>query len=130
MIQLMMYDHDINLSCEVNITSNPCDINAQTTTIEESSNSQAAVESNESDNIKIESYIGPSSKEPGKGVKMSAEFYKYATDKIKKEKQENQVAKENMKDDPQNNVLEQNGNFHFANIRAIFESISSLHAPK
>jgi hypothetical protein len=28
---------------------------------------------------------------------MSAEFYKYATDKIKKEKQENQVAKENMK---------------------------------
>jgi hypothetical protein len=28
---------------------------------------------------------------------MSAEFYKYATDKIKKEKQKNQVAKENMK---------------------------------
>jgi hypothetical protein len=28
---------------------------------------------------------------------MSAEFYEYATDKIKKEKQENQVAKENMK---------------------------------
>jgi hypothetical protein len=28
---------------------------------------------------------------------MSAEFCKYATDKIKKEKQENQVAKENMK---------------------------------
>jgi hypothetical protein len=28
---------------------------------------------------------------------MSAGFYKYATDKIKKEKQENQVAKENMK---------------------------------
>ena len=28
---------------------------------------------------------------------MSAEFYKYAPDKIKKEKQENQVAKENMK---------------------------------
>jgi hypothetical protein len=28
---------------------------------------------------------------------MSAEFNKYATDKIKKEKQENQVAKENMK---------------------------------
>jgi len=27
---------------------------------------------------------------------VSAEFYKYATDKIKKEKQENQVAKENM----------------------------------
>jgi hypothetical protein len=26
---------------------------------------------------------------------MSAEFYKYATDKIKKKKQENQVAKEN-----------------------------------
>ncbi len=45
---------------------------------------QAAVESNESDDIIIESYIGPSSKGPGKGVKMSAEFYKYATDKIKK----------------------------------------------
>jgi hypothetical protein len=28
---------------------------------------------------------------------MSPEFYKYATDKMKKEKQENQVAKENMK---------------------------------
>ncbi len=28
---------------------------------------------------------------------MSAEFYKYAADKIKKEKQENQVAKENIK---------------------------------
>jgi hypothetical protein len=28
---------------------------------------------------------------------MSAEFYEYATDKIKKEKQENQVAKENKK---------------------------------
>jgi hypothetical protein len=92
--------------------------------------SQAAVESNESDDIIIESYVGPSSEGPGNGIKMSAEFYKYATDKIKKEKQENQVAKENMKDDPQNNVLEQNGNFHFANIRAIFESISSLHAPK
>ena len=90
-------DADINLSCEVNIISNAYDINAQTTTIEESSNSQAAVESNESDDIIIESYIGPSSKGPGKGVKMSAEFYKYATDKIKKEKQENQVAKENMK---------------------------------
>jgi hypothetical protein len=46
--------------------------------------SQAAVESNVSDDIIIESYIGPSSKGPGKGVKMSAE---YATDKIKKEKQ-------------------------------------------
>jgi hypothetical protein len=43
--------------------------------------SQAAVESNESDDIIIESYIGPSSKGPGKGVKMSAEFYKFATDK-------------------------------------------------
>ncbi len=83
---------DINLSCKVNIISN-----AKTTTIEESSNSQAAVESNESDDIINEPYIGPSSKWPGKGVKMSAEFYKYATDKIKKEKQENQVAKENMK---------------------------------
>jgi hypothetical protein len=39
----------------------------------------------------------PSSKGPVKGVKMSAEFYEYATDKIKKEKQENQVAKENKK---------------------------------
>jgi hypothetical protein len=28
---------------------------------------------------------------------MSVEFYKYATDKIKKEKQENQVAKNNKK---------------------------------
>ena len=65
--------------------------------VEESSNSQAVVKSNESDNIIIESYVGPSSKGPGKGVKMSAEFFKYATDKIKKEKQENQVAKENMK---------------------------------
>ena len=63
-------------------------------------------------------------------LKCQLNFFKCATDKIKKEKQENQVAKENMKDDPQNNVLEQNGNFHFANIRAIFESISSLHAPK
>jgi hypothetical protein len=45
--------------------------------------SQAAVESNESDEIIIKSYIGPSSKGPGKGVKMSAEFYKFATDKIK-----------------------------------------------
>ncbi len=90
-------DADINLSCEVNIISNANDINAQTTTIEESSNSQAAVESNESDDIIIESYIDPSSKGPGKGVKMSAEFYKFATGKIKNEKQENQVAKENMK---------------------------------
>jgi len=49
-------------------------INAQTTTIDES------------DDIIIESCIGPSSKGPGKGVKISAEFYKYATDKIKKEK--------------------------------------------
>ena len=32
-------DADINLSCEVNIISNAYDINAQTTTIEESSNS-------------------------------------------------------------------------------------------
>ncbi len=49
-------DADINLSCEVNIISNANDINAQTTSIEESSNSQAAVESNESDDIIIESY--------------------------------------------------------------------------
>ena len=47
--------------------------------------------------LQIESCVGPSSEGPGNGVKMSAEFYKYATDKIKKEKQENQVAKENMK---------------------------------
>ena len=46
-------DADINLSCEVNIISNANDINAQTTTIEESSNSQAAVESNESDDTII-----------------------------------------------------------------------------
>ena len=85
-------DADINLSCEVNIIANANDVNAQTKIIEESSNSQAALESNESDDIIIESYIGPSSKWPGKGVKVSAEFYK-----IKKEKQENQVAKENMK---------------------------------
>jgi hypothetical protein len=56
--------------------------------------SQAAVESNESDDIIIESYVGPTSQRPGNGIKMSAEFYKYATDKIKQEKQ---VAKENMK---------------------------------
>jgi hypothetical protein len=31
-------DADINLSCELDITSNANDINAQTTTIEESSN--------------------------------------------------------------------------------------------
>ncbi len=84
-------DADINLSCEVNIIAN---VNAQTKIIEESSNSKAAVESNKSDDIIIESYVGPSSEGPGNGVKMSAEFYKYATDKIKKE---NQVAKENMK---------------------------------
>ncbi len=71
-------DADINLSCEVNIIANANDINAQTEIIEESLNAQAAVESNESDDIIIESYIGPSSKGPGKGVKMSAEFYKYA----------------------------------------------------
>ena len=47
--------------------------------------------------IIIESYVGPSSEGPGNAVKMSGQFYKYATDKIKKEKQENQVAKENMK---------------------------------
>jgi hypothetical protein len=75
----------------VNIIAN--DIDAQTKIIEESSNSLY----NNSDDIIIESYVGPSSEGPGNGVKMSAEFYKYATDKIKKEKQENQVAKENMK---------------------------------
>ena len=90
-------DADINLSCEVNIIANANEINTQTEIIKESSNAQAVVESNESDDIIIESYVGPSSKGPGKGVKMSAEFYKYATDKIKKEKQENQVAKENKK---------------------------------
>ena len=80
-------DADINLSCEVNIIANANEIITQTEIIEESLNAQAVVESNES-------YVDPSSKGPGKGVKMSAEFYKYATDKIKKE---NQVAKENMK---------------------------------
>ncbi len=95
MIQLMM--QKINLFCEVNIITNANDINAQTKIIEESSNSQAAVESNESDDTIIESYVGPSYEGPGNGVKMSAEFYKYATDKIKKEKQEKKVAKENMK---------------------------------
>jgi hypothetical protein len=60
-------DAGINLSCEVNIIANANDINAQTTTIEESSNSQTAVESKESDDTIIESYIGPSSKGPGKG---------------------------------------------------------------
>jgi hypothetical protein len=39
-------DADINLSCEVNIIANANDINAQTKIIEESSNKQAAVESN------------------------------------------------------------------------------------
>ena len=38
--------------------------------VEESSNSQAVVKSNESDNIKIQSFVGPSSKEPSKSVKM------------------------------------------------------------
>jgi hypothetical protein len=48
-------DADINLSCEVNIIiANVNDINAQTEIIEESSNAQAAVESNESDDIIIE----------------------------------------------------------------------------
>jgi hypothetical protein len=64
-------DADINLSCEVNIIANANDINAQTKIIEESSNSQASVESNESDDIIIESYVGPSSEGPGNGVKMS-----------------------------------------------------------
>ena len=95
MIQLMM--QKINLFCEVNIIANANDINAQTKIIEESSNSQATVESNESDDIIIKLYVGPSSEGSGNGVKMSAEFYKYATDKIKKEKQEKKVAKENMK---------------------------------
>jgi hypothetical protein len=54
--------------------SNANDINAQTKTIEESSNSQAAIESNESDDIIIESYICPSSKGPGKGVKCQLNF--------------------------------------------------------
>jgi len=38
--------------------------------IEESSNWQAAVESNESDDIIIESYVGPSSEGPSNVVKM------------------------------------------------------------
>jgi hypothetical protein len=42
-------DADIYLTFQLNIISNANDINAQTTTIEESSNSQAAVESNEPD---------------------------------------------------------------------------------
>jgi hypothetical protein len=62
--------------------------------------SQAAVESNESDDIIIESYVGPTSEGPGNGVKMSAEFYKYATDKIKKENQENMKAKTKQTQDP------------------------------
>jgi hypothetical protein len=36
--------------------------------------SQAAVESNESDDIIIESYVGPSSEGPGNGIKMSADI--------------------------------------------------------
>jgi len=68
-------DADINLSCEVNVIANANDITAQTKIIEESSNSQAAVESNESDDIIIESYVGPSSEGPDNGVKMSAEFF-------------------------------------------------------
>jgi len=47
-------DADINLSCKLNFISNANDINAQTEIIEESSNAQAAVESNESDDIIIE----------------------------------------------------------------------------
>ena len=38
--------------------------------VEESSNSQAVIKSNESDDIIIESYFGPSSKGPSKRVKM------------------------------------------------------------
>jgi len=38
--------------------------------VEESSNSQAVVKSNESDDIIIESYVDPSSKGPGKSVKI------------------------------------------------------------
>jgi hypothetical protein len=38
--------------------------------VEESLNSQAVVKSNESDDIIIKSYVGPSSKEPSKSVKM------------------------------------------------------------
>jgi hypothetical protein len=53
-------DAYINLSCEVNIIANANDINAQTEIIEKSSNAQAVVESNESDDIIIESYVGPS----------------------------------------------------------------------
>jgi hypothetical protein len=37
--------------------------------------SQSTFESNESDDIIIESYVGPSYEGPGNGVKMSAEFY-------------------------------------------------------
>jgi len=39
--------------------------------------------------------MGPSSKGPGKGVKMSAEFYKYATDKIKTRKSSSKRKYEN-----------------------------------
>jgi len=38
--------------------------------VEESLNSQALVQSNKSDDIIIESYVGPSSKGPSKSVKM------------------------------------------------------------
>ena len=48
-------DADINLSCEVNIIANANYINTQTEIIEESSNAQTVVESNESDDIIIES---------------------------------------------------------------------------
>jgi hypothetical protein len=50
-------DADINLSCEVNIIANANEINTQTEIIEESSNVQAVVESNESDDIIIESFM-------------------------------------------------------------------------
>ena len=63
------------------IKANANDINTQTEIIEESSNAQVV-------DIIIESYVGPSSKGSGKGVKMY---------KIKKVKQENQLAKENKK---------------------------------
>ena len=51
--------------------------NAQAKIIEKPTNAYAVAESDELDHIILKLYVYPSSKGPGKGVKMSAKFYKY-----------------------------------------------------
>ena len=58
--------------------------NAQAKIIEIPANADAVAESDELDHIILELYAYPSSKGPGKGVKMSAKFYKYDKRKIAK----------------------------------------------